>query len=299
MRPRVRLTLRQREALEGYLFAAPWFIGFSIFVAIPFLSSLFLSLTQYRIGDQPRFVGLANYQQMLTKDPFFWISLYNTAYYTIFSVVLGIVASLLLALLMNQSVPGIALFRTAVYVPSIVSGVALAFLWLFLLDPSLGLVNYILRELGIWAPLWLQSEEWAKPGIILMQLSHAGGASMVVFLAGLQGVPQSLYEAAAIDGANRLQRFWHVTLPMISPVVLFNLVVGAIAAFQVFTPAYVLTQGGPNNATLFYVLHLYNTAFWWGHVGYGAALAWVLFAIILGFTLVQLRLSNRWVYYEH
>lgn len=293
------LTLRRREAVDGYVFASPWIVGFLVFVAIPFVSSFALSFTEYRIGGQISFIGLANYQQLFTQDPLFWIALYNTLYYVIFSVSLGVVGSLLMALLMNNRVRGIVFFRTSVYVPSVVSGVALSFLWLFILDPSIGLVNLALRSLGITAPLWLQSEVWAKPALVLMHLSTVGGATMVIFLAGLQGVPQSLYEAAEIDGAGRLTRFWHVTLPMISPVMLFNVVVGIINGFQIFTQAYVMTQGGPNNATLFYVLHLYNTAFYWGHMGLGSALAWVLFTIILVFTLMQLRLADQWVYYEH
>lgn len=293
------LTIRRREALEGYLFALPWIIGFSVFVAVPFVSSLALSFTDYRIGGAIDFIGLANYQAMFTSDDLFWVTLYNTFYYVVFAVSLGITTSLLMALLMNSRVKGIALFRTAVYVPSIVSGVALSFLWLFLLDPSLGLINYVLRVLGMTPPLWLQDEVWSKPGLILMQLSTAGGSTMVVFLSGLQGVPQALYEAAEIDGASRFSRFRNVTIPMISPVVLFNVVVGIIGAFQVFTQAYVMTNGGPGNSTLFYVLQLYNTAFYWGHMGYGSALAWVLFVIILIFTLIQLKLADRWVYYEH
>lgn len=294
-----RLNIHQREAVDGYLFALPWIIGFAVFVAVPFVSSFFLSFTSYRIGGAMSYIGIGNYQQIFTQDPLFWPSLYNTFYYVIFSVSLGVIASLLMALLMNNKVRGIAFFRTSVYVPSVVSGVALSFLWLFLLDPSIGLLDYVLRQIGLTAPLWLQSEVWAKPALILMRLSTVGGATMVIFLAGLQGVPQALYEAAEIDGASRLTRFWHVTLPMISPVMLFNVVVGIIGGFQIFTEAYVMTEGGPNNATMFYVLHLYNTAFYWGHLGLGSALAWVLFVIILVFTLIQLRVADQWVYYEH
>jgi multiple sugar transport system permease protein len=186
-----------------------------------------------------------------------------------------------------------------VFVPSIVAGVAVALLWMYILDPNIGLVNYLLSLIGIRGPLWLQSETWAKPALIIVSLSGAGGSTMVTFLAGLQNIPQELYEAAEMDGARAIRKFWNITLPMISPVMLFNIITGIIGAFQVFTAAYVVTSGygGPHNATLFYALYLYDVAFWWGRLGYGSALAWILFLIILFFTIIQLRLSNRWVFY--
>lgn len=294
-----RSAHRRREALEGYLFAAPWLIGLLVFFAGPFLYSFGLSLTNFKIGHPIRWIGLGNYLEMFTRDDRFGISLYNTAYYVLLSVPLGIMVSLLLALLMNHNLKGIPLFRTAVFVPSIVSGVSVALLWMWILDPSIGLVNYALRQIGLHGPLWLQSEVWAKPALVLVSLSSAGGSTMVIFLAALQNIPSVLYEAAEIDGARGIHKFFHITLPMISPVMLFNIITGIIGAFQVFTVAYVVTSGygGPHNATLFYALYLYDIAFWWGRMGYGAALAWVMFVIILFFTLLQLRLSERWVYY--
>ena len=237
-------------------------------------------------------------REMFTGDNLFWKSLYNTGYYVFFAVPLGVIGSLLIALLMNQKARGVPVFRTMVYVPSIVSGVAVAYLWMWLLDPNIGLINYLLRSAHLPAPLWIQSESWAKPALIFVSLYGIGGSTMVVFLAGLQNISETLYEAADLNGAGKWGKFWNITLPMISPIVLFNFVVGMIGSFQVFTQAYVMTRGGTANATMFYVLYLYNVAFWYGRMGYGSALAWMLFVIILVFTLIQLKISNRWVYYE-
>lgn len=293
-----RSPLRRHEALYGILFTTPWIIGFLAFVAAPFLASLVLSFTSYKVGVDSEWIGLANYREMFAGDNLFWKSLYNTGYYVLFAVPLGTAGSLLLALLMNQKVRGIPIFRTMVYVPSIVSGVAVAYLWMWLLDPNIGLINYVLRALHLPAPLWAQSEAWAKPALVLVSLYSIGGGTMVIFLAGLQNIPESLYEAASLDGASAWRKFWAITAPMLSPIILFNVVVAIIGTFQVFTQAYIMTRGGPANATMFYVLYLYNVAFWYGRMGYGSALAWILFIIILIFTLIQLKLSNRWVYYE-
>lgn len=293
-----RSPLRRHEAWHGILFASPWILGFLAFVAGPFLASFVLSFTSYKVGVDSEWIGLRNYQEMFVQDPLFWKSLYNTGYFVFFSVPLSLVGSLLIALLMNRKVRGIPFFRTMVFVPSIISGVAVAYLWMWLLDPNIGLVNYGLRALGLPAPLWVQSETWAKPAIVLMSLYAIGGSTMVIFLAGLQNIPETLYEAANLDGAGNLHKFWNITIPMLSPIILFNFVISIIGAFQIFTQAYVMTGGGPANATMFYVLYLYNVAFWYGRMGYGSALAWILFLIILVFTLIQLRLSDRWVYYE-
>lgn len=293
-----RSPLRRHEAWHGALFAAPWIIGFLAFVAGPFIVSFFMSFTSYKVGVGSDWIGLANYDEMFRGDPLFWKSLYNTGYYVFLAVPLGVIGSLLIALLMNQKVRGIPIFRTMVYIPSIVSGVAVAYLWMWLLDPNIGLVNFVLRGAGLPAPLWTQSEAWAKPALVLVSLYGIGGSTMVVFLAGLQNIPESLYEAADLDGAGPFNKFLNITLPMLSPIILFNFVVGIIASFQVFTQAYLMTRGGPANSTMFYVLYLYNVAFWYGRMGYGSALAWMLFMIILGFTLLQLKITNRWVYYE-
>lgn len=266
---------RRREAIEGWVFAAPWIIGLVLFYAGPFLYSFVLSITNFKIGYPLAWIGFGNYIEMFTDDRLFWKSLWNTSYFVLLAVPLGLVASLLLAMLMNQKLIGIPMFRTMVFVPSIVAGVAVALLWMWILDPSIGLVNYFIRSIGLPAPLWLQSETWAKPALIVMTLTGAGGATMVIFLAGLQNIPVELYEAAKIDGATNLRQFRHITLPMLSPVILFNTITGIIGAFQVFTVAFVATSGSgsPNNATMFYALYLYNISFWWGRMGYGAALA--------------------------
>ncbi len=293
-----RSSMRRDEAWHGILFAGPWIIGFLAFVAGPFLASFVLSFTSYKVGVGATWIGLSNYAEMFGDDPLFWKSLYNTGYYVFMAVPLGVLGSLMLAVLLNQKLNGIPVFRTMVYVPSIVSGVAVAYLWMWLLDPNIGLINFFLRAVNLPAPLWTQSETWAKPALVLVSLYGIGGSTMVIFLAGLQNISESLYEAAELDGAGRLRRFSHITLPLLSPIILFNFVVGIIGSFQVFTQAYLMTRGGPANATMFYVLYLYNVAFWYGRMGYGSALAWILFIIILIFTLIQLKISNRWVFYE-
>lgn len=291
---------RRREALAGWAFASPWVLGLALFNVYPFIYSFVLSLTNFRIGYPQAWIGLGNYVEMFTDDPVFGKAFGNTAYFVALGVPLGLVASLLLALLLNQKLRGIPLFRTMVFVPSIVAGVAVALLWMWILDPNIGLVNFLLRKIGILSPpLWLQDETWSKPALILMTLTGAGGATMVIFLAGLQNIPTELYDAAKIDGANAVRQFFFVTIPMLSPVILFNTITGIIGAFQVFTLAYVATdgQGGPNNSTMFYALYLYNISFWWGRMALGAAMAWFMFVVIMLFTLLQLGLSRRWVFY--
>lgn len=291
---------RRREALAGWAFASPWVLGLVLFNVYPFIYSFVLSLTNFRIGYPQAWIGLGNYVEMFTDDPVFGKAFGNTGYFVALGVPLGLVASLLLALLLNQKLRGIPLFRTMVFVPSIVAGVAVALLWMWILDPNIGLVNFLLRNIGIKSPpLWLQDETWSKPALILMTLTGAGGATMVIFLAGLQNIPTELYDAAKIDGANAVRQFFFVTIPMLSPVILFNTITGIIGAFQVFTLAYVATdgQGGPNNSTMFYALYLYNISFWWGRMALGAAMAWFMFVVIMLFTLLQLGLSRRWVFY--
>jgi len=294
---RPRTCIARREARFGYLFISPWIIGFLLFVIGPLLASIWLSFTDYELFTPPVGIGFRNYQELLFKDPLYPLSLFNTVYYVIFAVPLGLIVSLLLALLVNQKVKGITVYRTIYYLPSVTSGVAISLLWLWLFNPQLGLINYILGKVGISGPGWLVEPKWAKPALIIMSLWGTGGA-MVIFLAGLQGVPTHLYEASELDGANWWQKFRHVTLPMISPVILFNLIMGLIGSFQVFTQAFVMTQGGPSNATLFYVLYLFRNAFLLLRMGYAAAMAWILFLIVLVLTLFQLKFSSKWVYYE-
>ncbi|MCC6167969.1 MAG: sugar ABC transporter permease [Caldilineaceae bacterium] len=291
--------LQRREALEGYLWISPWLIGFLIFSLGPIIASLYLSFTEYKIAGNPKWIGLANYTQALFNDKLFWPSLSRTTYYTVATVILGVILSLLAAMLLNQEIRGRAVFRALYYLPSLTPVVAMAILWTWLLQPQIGLVNFLLGEVGIKGPGWLTSRTWAIPSLIMISLwSSIGGGRMIIFLAGLQGVPKELHESAQIDGANAVQRFWNVTLPMISPVILFNTILGIIGAFGVFSLAYVATDGGPSYATWFYMLHLYYNAFSYFQMGYASALAWIFFLIIFVLSYLQIKLSNRWVYYE-
>jgi multiple sugar transport system permease protein len=291
--------LRRRHVFEGYLYLTPWLIGYVVFTAGPVLASLGLSLTSYNLISPPTFVGLANFVEAFTKDQQFWPSLERTFRYAIISVPLGIVGSLLVALLLNVRVKGTTVFRTLFFMPSLVPIVASTVLWAWLLQPDWGLVNLaIFKVTGQSGPRWFQDPSWAMPGLISLSLwTSIGGTRMIIFLAGLQGVPQELYDAAAIDGAGPWGRFRNVTLPLITPTVFFNLVLGVIGALQVFTSAFVATGGGPAYATWFYALHIYKQAFSYFSMGYASALAWVFLLIILALTWVQFRLSRRWVYY--
>jgi len=289
--------LRMRKAIEGYLFASPWIIGFFIFTAGPMIASLLLSFCKYDVLTTLEWIGIGNYKQMFNTD-LFWKALYNTLYWVILGVPLRQASALLLALLTNQKIKGKPLFRTIFYVPSVVSGVALAMLWVWLFEPSIGLINTMLRTLGIKnPPLWLGSEEWAKPALIIMSLWGVG-QGMVIYLAGLQDIPIQLYEAAEIDGAGVWHKFWKITIPLLTPSIFFNFIMGIIGSFQIFTQAYVMTRGGPAYSTYFYVLYIYDEGFQYMHMGYASALAWILFLVILFFTLLQLKSSRRWVVYE-
>ncbi|WP_235593207.1 carbohydrate ABC transporter permease [Paenibacillus sp. 32O-W] len=286
-----------REAINGYLFFSPGLIGLIVFMAGPILYSLYLSFTNYNIYQAPRWIGLANYRIMLTEDPLFWKSMLNTLYYVALSVPLNTVAGVLLAVLMNQSVRGIRLFRTLYFLPSVVSGVAVALLWQWVLDPNFGLINTFLARFGIEGPGWLTDEHWSKFSLVLMNLWAVGG-SMIIYLAGLQGVPRSLYEAATVDGAGMLRKFVSITIPMLTPTIFFNVIMGVLSGFQVFLQAYIMTGGGPNNSTMFFAYYLYNKAFKDMQFGYASAMAWVLLFITLACTLIILRSGSRWVYYE-
>jgi multiple sugar transport system permease protein len=286
-----------REARWGWFFIAPWIIGFLIFTLGPVVASFLLSFTDYELVTAPVWVGPKNYIELFTSDRLFGLSLYNTAYYVLFSVPLNIIAAFVLALLLNIRMRGMNFYRTVFYLPAVTAGVAVALLWTWLFNPQFGLVNYLLHFIGLNGPGWLVDPAWAKPAFIVMSMWGAGGTA-VIFLAGLQGVPRSLYEAAEIDGANTWQRFWNITIPMMTPVIFFNLIMGTIASFQVFTAAYVMTSGGPQDSTLFYVLYLFRQGFQLLRMGYAAAMAWILFIIILVLTLIQFRLADRWVYYE-
>ena len=292
-----RLSLARREALTFYLLISPWLLGLLLFVLGPMIASLFISLTRWDLLSPARFIGLQNYQKMLTRDPLFWQSLKVTAIYTVVYVPLELAGGLVLALLMNQKLRFRGVFRTIYYLPSVLPGVAFVVLWMWILNPDVGLINTLLSYVGIDGPRWLADPQWALPALLMMSLWGLG-RSMVIYLASLQGIPQHLYEAAAIDGANTWQAFWKITLPMLTPTVFFNLVLSVISTFQTFTSAFVATDGGPLDSTLFYVLYLFRQAFQFFNMGYASALAWVLFLIILVLTLLIVRSADRWVYYE-
>jgi multiple sugar transport system permease protein len=291
-------ALRQ-EALLAYLFVSPWLVGFVVFGLYPMVLSLYFSLCRYDVLRFPQFIGLGNYADLLTKDTYFWTSVWNTAVYTLLRTPLAIAGSLFLALLVNAAVRGARFLRTAYFLPSIVSGVVVSVLWLWLLNPQYGLINATLSLVGIRGPLWLQSPAWSKPSLVLMSLWSIGGGRMIVFLAALQNIPQHLYEAVDLDGGGWWPKFLHVTLPMISPVLFLWSVLEVIFSFQVFTEAYVMTKGGPLNSTLFYNLYLYTKAFDDFDMGYASALAWLLLVVSFAATLLQFKVGKRWVHYEY
>jgi len=259
--------------------------------------SFLLSLAKWDILSPPTFVGLSNFQQIL-YDPLFSKAVYNTLVYTVVNVPLSLTGSLSLALILNRRVPGVSVFRTLFYLPELTPVVAASLIWAWILNTHFGIVNYFLSKLSLPPVPWLESTKWALASLILINLWTVGGSRMLIFLAGLQGVPEELYEAAALDGASAWIRLLHVTLPMISPVIFFNFLLGIIGSFQVFTPAYVITNGGPADSTLVYVLYVYRNAFQYFRMGYASAMAWVMLLVLLGFAWMQLRLMQRWVYYE-
>lgn len=289
--------LARNEALWGYIFIAPWLIGFLVFRLGPMIASAYFSVTEYAIVTAPKFIGLNNFVRMFTDDPSFWDALRVTLTYALFSVPLGIMCALGLALLMNQKIPGVTIWRTVYYLPSVVAGVAVAMLWVWIFHSEFGLLNTGLRALGFKGPAWLADPNWVLTALVIMSLWGIGGG-MIINLAGLQSIPYELYEAAEIDGANRWHRFWTITLPMLTPILFFALITGVIDTFQYFTNAFVMTGGGPGRATLFYNLYLYRNAFEYYKLGYASALAWVMFVIILVFTILIFKSSPYWVYYE-
>jgi multiple sugar transport system permease protein len=286
----------RREALTFYLCISPWLLGLLLFVLGPMMASLFFSFTRWDLLSPPRWIGLGNFEK-LARDPLFRQSLKVTVIYTAVYVPMDMIGGLAIALLVNQKVKGISAFRTIFYLPSVLAGVAYVVLWMWIFNPDAGLINSFLRFFGIQGPRWLADPDWALPALLIMSLWGVG-RSMVIYLAGLQDIPRHLYEAAEIDGANARQSFWRITLPLLTPTIFFNLVLSIISTFQTFTSAFVATDGGPLDSTLFYVLYLYRQAFQFFNMGYASALAWVLFAIILVFTLLIVRSSDRWVYYE-
>ena len=296
---------RNRRYWEGYGFIGLWLVGFVVFTVGPVLASLYLSFCRYDLFAPPRWVGLGNLAELFT-DPLFGRSLANTLYFCALTVPLGLVFSLGLAVLLNNRIRGIYTFRVIYYLPALTSGVAISLLWRWIFNPELGLFNSLLGFVGLKGPDWLTSPGWAMPAIIIMSVWGALGGPMLIYLAGLQGIPSQLYEAADIDGASRWQKFRNVTIPMLTPAIFFNLIMAIIGSFQVFTTVYVMTKntaasmepGGPANATMVYVLYLYQTGFRYLYMGKACAMAWILFLIILGLTMLNARFSKKWVNYD-
>lgn len=293
-----KLKMSTQDAIWGYVFLSPWILGMIFFTGGPIIASLILAFCDWDLITPPKLVGLGNFMKMFS-DSRFLNSMFNTFYYTVFSVPLGIIGSVMVALLMNQKWKSVRLLRTIYYLPSVTAGVASAIIWMWLLNPDFGLINYGLSLLGVKGPLWMADEVWSKPAIIIMSLWGVGG-NMIIYLAGLQGIPRQLYEAADIDGAGMIDKFRYVTLPMLTPVIFFNLIMSVVASFQVFTQVYVMTggQGGPADSTLVMVLYIYQQAFKFHNMGYASAIAWVLFIIIMIFTLLQFKIAGGWVHYE-
>jgi multiple sugar transport system permease protein len=302
--PRRWLAPRLREELNGWLFASPWIIGFLLFTAAPMIFSVYASLTDYNITTAPKWVGLRNYQRLFFSDPFFLKSLSNTFWMVVIKTPIVVVVSIACALLLAMKRPGGRFFRTIFYLPNVLSGVAAIFLWQWILAPN-GLLNQALGWFGIRGPAWFTDPDWTKPGLVVMGMWWIG-SGVLIYLAGLKGIPQELYEAGAMDGAVGWNKFRFITLPLLSPTIFFQVVTGIIGTFQIFTTAFIIGGTDPfyaGQSLMFYVLYLYYRAF--GKIGptgfqmgYASAMAWILFVIIMLFTLFQLWLSRRWVYYE-
>lgn len=290
-------NFRRGEAITGILMASPWIIGFLVFVAGPMIGSLYLSMTRWDLFTTPQWVGFENYVTLLTDDPTFIQSLKVTFVYAVVSVPLQVSVGLVLAALLNQKIRFLGIFRSLYYLPSVVGGLSVAIMFRWIFGTQYGLLNGVLRIFGVTGPSWLGDPNWVMVSFILMSLWGAG-ASMLIYLGGLQGIPTELYEAADVDGAGTVSKFLHITVPMMTPVIFFNLVIGIINALQEFVLPFAMTGGGPANSSLFIVLNLYRNAFQFFQMGYASAIAWVLFVIILVLTALIFRFSNAWVYYE-
>ena len=291
--------LFNKKNLTIFAFTSPWVIGFLSFGIYPIIISFYYSLCQYDVLREPMFIGLENYRTILYEDAYFWKTIWNTLYYTIFRVPINIFLSLLIAILLNRTLKASGLIRATFFLPSLISGVALSVIWIWIFNPQIGLLNTILAFFGLKGPLWLQDENWSKLSLVIMSTWSIGGGRMLVFLAALQNVNPNLYEALKLDGGNDLQCFWHITLPLISPVIFLWSVIEVIASMQIFTEAFIMTKGGPLESTLFYNLYLYNQAFENFNMGYASALAWILLVITLIITLAQFRLSKKYVHYDN
>jgi len=298
---RFRLSKKERKNLTyGLLFLSPWILGFLLFELYPVVASAVYSLCNYNGIQDAKFVGLDNYIRLFTKDKLFYTSLYNTVFFGILSVPMSILTSLMIAMLLNAKTRGLAFFRTVFYMPTIMPAVASTMLWLWILNPAGGILNNLLAVFGIQGPGWFGDPRWSKPALVFISVWTAGQV-MVIFLAGLQDVPEQLYESARLDGAGFFARTFKITLPMISPVIFFNLLMGIIGSFQYFTQAYVLNPrdlGKPLNSTMFYALYLYQNAFEFGKMGYASSMAWILFVIIFSSTFIVMKVSQKFVFYD-
>jgi multiple sugar transport system permease protein len=290
--------VEQREGLLGYLFAMPWLVGFFGLTLIPVILSFYYSFTRFDVLRPPMWVGLENYTHLLFEDPKFYKAIWNTVYFTALRVPIVVLGSLLLAMLVANPRPGVGVLRTVYYMPSIVSGVALSVIWLWMYNPQYGLVNQALALFGVPGPLWLDDPRWSKDAIILMGLWSIGGGRMILFIAGLNGIPRHLYESARVDGAGWWTQFVHITLPQLSGIIFLIMVVEIISCFQVFTEAYLMTNGGPLDSTLFYNLQLYFKAFQDYEMGTASAMAWILFVLTMAVTILLFKGLGRFVYYE-
>ena len=299
-RSRRPMSAKTREAITGYLFIAPWLIGFLLFVAGPMLFSFYASFTNYDVTSQFDWIGLRNYKKMLFDDPLYWKSMYNTMYFAVFAVPIGILVGVVSAVLLNLDIPFQKMWRTIFFLPKVLTGISVLLLWVWIFNPQDGLMNSMLRGIGMEnPPLWFASTDWSKPALIIMSAWGATGG-ILIYLAGLQGIPKQLYEAAEIDGASQFRQFLAVTLPLLSPTIFFKLITGINGAMQYWAAALIVTNppGSPSNSTLFNGLYMYRTAFTELKMGYASAMAWALLLITLVITAVQFYGAKRWVYYE-
>lgn len=294
---RLRLSrTERRNFVLGLLFISPWAVGFVAFLLYPLIYTLRISFTEYSGFGEPVWTGLENYRRLF-EDDMFWTSLYNTFYYTALAVPVGVVVAMIIALAMNQPLPEVAIYRAMLYLPSVLPLFAVSFIFITLLDPTKGLANQLLRALHLPTPNWFGDPRYAKIAIVALAQLGAGQVALI-FLAGLKGIPTTLYEAAKIDGAGTWRRFWNITLPLMTPVILYDLILGISLGLQVFTQAYIITEGGPANSTTFYVFYLYSNAFRYSQMGYASAMAWILFILTFVLAMVVFRWSRRWVHYD-
>jgi multiple sugar transport system permease protein len=295
-------TLQKKNTGDGkvaILFLLPWLLGFVFIMGGPSIATFFLGFSRYDVMRPPKFVGMKNYFELFTYDELFGKSMLNTLYYVVLNVPLSVFGSLFLAMLLNNTLRGMNTYKTILYIPSIASGIAMAMLWIWFFEPNSGLVNTVLRNAGVSSPpLWFDDPKLVKLTLVLIKVVEIGGSRMIIFLAGLQNIPKSLYEVAYIDGANRRTMFAHITIPMLSPILLLNFISAIIDSFKVFIYAYSITEGGPLNESMFLVLYIYKKAFTDIRMGYASAIATVFLVIVFVLVVIQLSASRKWVYYE-